>query len=228
MKKITYYSELTYIIGLATIALGVTFMEKSDFGVSMVVAPAYVLHRKLVLLNPFFTFGVTEMFTQVAVLLLIILITRKFRVAELFCFVTAVIYGLILDGWIALFANLPTDTIVYRAIYYVAGMLICSLGVAQVLHTYVPPQSYDLFTKNVSRHFNKPIRTIKTIYDLSSLTIALILSFLFFGFGTFIGVKLGTLFCALINGTLIGFFVKLLDKTCEFKDLLPLRKICEG
>ena len=40
MKK-RFSSELAYVLGIIFVAMGVVFMEKADFGVSMVVAPAY-------------------------------------------------------------------------------------------------------------------------------------------------------------------------------------------
>ena len=46
MKK-TFYSEYAYIFGILFLALGTALMEKADFGMSMVVAPAYILHLKI-------------------------------------------------------------------------------------------------------------------------------------------------------------------------------------
>ena len=43
MKKRLFYTELAYLFGILAIALGTAFMERADFGMSMVVAPAYVL-----------------------------------------------------------------------------------------------------------------------------------------------------------------------------------------
>ncbi|MBR5264323.1 MAG: hypothetical protein IKV50_06480, partial [Clostridia bacterium] len=59
-KKIPGMGELAYVLGLILCALGVCFSANSGFGVSMVVAPAYVLHCKLEPLLPFFSFGVAE------------------------------------------------------------------------------------------------------------------------------------------------------------------------
>lgn len=46
MKR-TFSTELAYVFGIVFVALGVVLMEKADFGVSMVVAPAYLLYRWL-------------------------------------------------------------------------------------------------------------------------------------------------------------------------------------
>ena len=47
MKKHTFYTEFAYFFGILILALGTAFMEAADFGVSMIVAPAYLLHLKL-------------------------------------------------------------------------------------------------------------------------------------------------------------------------------------
>lgn len=65
MKK-RFSSELAYILGIVLVALGVVFMEKADFGVSMVVAPAYILYRWLSPIWGFFTFGMAEYCLQAA------------------------------------------------------------------------------------------------------------------------------------------------------------------
>ena len=46
MKK-TFYTEMAYVIGIITLALRTAFMEKADFGMSMVVAPAYLTYLKV-------------------------------------------------------------------------------------------------------------------------------------------------------------------------------------
>lgn len=46
MKK-SFYTELAYGVGLITLALGTALMERADFGMSMVVAPAYLVYLKV-------------------------------------------------------------------------------------------------------------------------------------------------------------------------------------
>ena len=53
----TFSTELAYLIGIIVLAFGSAFMEKADFGMSMVVAPAYLLHLKISEFLPFYTFG---------------------------------------------------------------------------------------------------------------------------------------------------------------------------
>lgn len=228
MKKRTFYSELAYIIGLSLIALGVAFMEKSDFGVSMVVAPAYVLYRAISLHAAFFTFGMAEYTLQAVLLVILLVLLRRFRLSYLFSFVTAVLYGFLLDGAMLLLGLFAADTIALRLVCYTVGMVLCAAGVAMVFHTYIAPEVYELFVKEYSRHKGIPIHRFKTGYDCGSLLVGLILSFVFFGFGTFVGVRWGTIVCALINGTLIGFISRFLESRFEFRDALPFRSFFEG
>lgn len=226
MKKHIFYSELAYIIGLIVLALGVTLMEKADFGVSMVVAPAYLIYLKLNPLFSFFTFGMAEYLLQAVLLVVLIAILRKARISYLFSFVTAVIYGFILDGWMALFAAVPA-TFAVRIAFYILGMAACSLGVSLLFHTYISPEVYELFVKELYSKTSLPIHRFKTIYDCTSLAVSIIMSFIFFGLWHFEGVKLGTILCALINGWIIGRFTKLLESRFDFKDGLELRKYFE-
>ena len=94
MKKRVFYTELSYVFGLIVIALGVSLMEKSDFGVSMVVAPAYVLYRWIGPHWPVFTFGMAEYCLQAVLILLMSALLRRFRLSYLLSFATAVVYGL--------------------------------------------------------------------------------------------------------------------------------------
>lgn len=55
MKKRIFYTELAYLLGIVLLAFGSTCMAKADLGLSMIVAPAYLLHLKFGI-----TFGTAE------------------------------------------------------------------------------------------------------------------------------------------------------------------------
>ncbi len=226
MKK-KFSAELAYVLGILFVAFGVVLMEKADFGVSMVVAPAYLLYRWLSPVWGFFTFGMAEYCLQAALLLVMVLIVHRFRMSYLFSFVTAVIYGFVLDGFMAAGTILPADTIWQRVIYYILGMLFCSAGVSAMFHTYISPEVYELFVKEVSARFHININKFKTVYDCTSCLTGILLSFLAFGFWHFEGVKWGTVFCALINGWIIGRFSAFYEKHWLFYDRFPWRKYFE-
>lgn len=216
MKK-KLYSEAAYFLGLLILAVGTAFMEKADFGMSMVVAPAYLLHLKLSQFFPWFTFGVAEYTFQAALLVVMICILRQFRTSYLFSFVTAVLYGIMLDLVMLLTASLPIS-LHLRIVYFIVGLLLGSLGVALLFHTYIAPEVYELFVKEWSRRFNRDIGKCKTVYDCISCGFSILLSFVFFGFGHFEGVKFGTVICALCNGWTIGKISYFLESRFTFVD----------
>lgn len=226
MKKRTFPTELCYVLGLVILALGTALMELADFGLSTVVAPAYLLYRKLSEVFSFITFGTMEYILQAVLLLAMIPVLRRFRISWLFSFVTAVLYGFALDGCMALMSLLPADTFVLRTAWYVLGMVLCSLGVAFFFHSYLAPEVYELFVKEMALRWNKDMGRVKIAYDCVSCVVAIIMSFCFFGLWHFEGVKLGTVICALVNGHIIGYFSRRMDKM-QFKDALPFRKFFE-
>lgn len=227
MKKYIFYTELSYISGIIVLAFGTALMEAADFGVSMVVAPAYLLYRKLSQLFPFFTFGMAEYTLQAFLLLLMILVLRQFKISYLFSFVTTILYGLALDLSMLLIAFFPTAGIPARLILYIVGLPVCSLGVSLLFHTYFSPAVYELSVKESAAKFRIPITVFKTGFDCVFCLIAVLMSFLFFGFGHFEVVKAGTILCALVNGWTIGKCTVFLEKRFEFRDGLPLRRFFE-
>ena len=223
MNKKTFYTEIAYLIGLVSIALGVALSERADLGMSMIVAPAYVLFRWINPVAPFFTFGMAEYCLQALLIVLMSTVMSKFRISYLFSFVTAVIYGFVLDGLVLLCKILPVFFLWQQIIWYVLGLIVTASGVALMFHTYIPPEAYDMIVKEIANHFHLNINKFKTIYDFSSLAVSVCMSFLIFGFGKFVGVGWGTLFCAAVNGWIIGRFSAFDEKHWVFKDRFRFR-----
>lgn len=223
-KKKVFYTELAYVFGLIIMAFGAAFTEKADFGMSMVVAPAYILHLKVSTILPWFSFGVAEYIFQGFLVVLTALIMRKFKLSYLFSFVTAVLYGTLLDLAMTLIAQLPDELFAIRIGWFVLGSVCCSIAVSLFFHTYLSPEAYELIVKEISQKFNIKITRVKTGYDCISVVIGIVMSFAFFGFGVFEGVKLGTIICALVNGFLIGRITKLLERVFVFENKFKLEK----
>lgn len=225
MKKKDFYTELSYVFGLVIMAFAAAFTEKANFGMSMVVAPAYILHLKVSEFLPWFSFGVAEYVFQGILVLFTVIVMRKFKKSYLFSFVTAVIYGTLLDIAMNIISPLPDDNFAVRVVWYILGTVFCSFAVSLFFHTYISPEAYELIVKELSVKFNYNINKVKTFYDCFSTVLGIIMSFAFFGFGVFEGVKLGTVICAFINGFLIGRFTVLLEKKFEFKNKFDLEKV---
>lgn len=218
MKKRIFYTEISYVLGLVIMAFGAAFTEKANLGMSMVVAPTYILHLKISEFLPWFSFGVAEYCVQGFLVLLTVIILRRFRLFYLFSFITALLYGTLLDGAMWVIADLPCEILPLRILWFAVGTLCCALAVSLFFHTYLSPEAYELIVKEISKKFSLNINKTKTAYDCINTALSVILSFAFFGFGTFKGVGIGTIICAIINGFLIGRISAFLERRFTFKN----------
>lgn len=198
MKKIRMSSEVAYFAAIALLSLAVAILTAANLGISMIVAPAYLLSLKTGVL----TFVQAEYVIQAGLFIVLCIILKKFKFAYLFSFVTCLIYGIALDLWL-------------RIAMFVVGATLTAFSVALFFKTYIYPQVYDFFVKAVSDKYGLKLSVLKTIVDLTCLTSSVIMTFVFFG--EIKGIGWGTLVMALLNGTLIGFFSKLLDRAFDFQ-----------
>jgi uncharacterized membrane protein YczE len=237
-KKLTFYTEIAYFVGLFFLAFGTALTVYGGFGISMVVAPAYILHLFVSQFLPFFSFGMAEYTLQAVILIILSIILRKAKWSYLLSFVAAILYGLALDLSTKLTAFFP-QLLPLRIIVYLIGVIIICAAVALLFSAYLPPEAYEMFVKEFSAKFKKPIPKVKMIYDCASLVVAIILCIILlspFKADSFLGVinnfmacgiSIGTVACAFINGPIIGLFQRLYSKIFNFKDGLKLRKYFE-
>ena len=221
MKKRAFYTEISYLLGLVLMAFGAAFTELSNFGMSMVVAPTYILHLKVSEYLPWFSFGVAEYVMQALIIAVLTIILRRFKLSYLFSFVTALLYGTLLDGAIYLLSFLPAEALGFRILWFVMGSVLCATAVSLFFHTYISPEAYELIVKELARKFSWNINKVKTAYDCINTVLAVVMSFAFFGFGVLKGVGIGTIVCAVFNGFLIGKITGILEKHFQFENKMP-------
>ncbi len=226
--KAVFSTELAYVFGIVLVALGTVFMTKADLGLSMVVAPAYLIYLKLSTMWSFFTFGMAAYTVEAVLLVAMMLLLRKFRLYFFFSFVTAVLFGLTLDGLTLLLQPLTAEQLLTRILFFAVGLCLGATGISCMFHTYIAPEVYELFVKEVSKAYGADINKFKIGYDCCSCIVAICMSFIFFGLFHFEGVKLGTVICAFLNGRIIRLVSRFLDGHWEFRDSLRLRKYFES
>lgn len=215
MKKLKITSEGAYVLGMLLLAFGTSLITVADFGVSMVVAPAYLISEKV----SFLTLGMAEYTLQAVIIFIMCLILRRFRWKYLFSFVTAVIYGCILDLDLWLVSLLGEPGFVLRCVMYLVGIVISSAGVAFFFNTYLPSEAYELFVKEIAEKYSFDLGKFKICYDCSSLAVACVMSVVFFGPWPLRGVGVGTVICAIVNGVIISAFSNFMKKRCDFTPL---------
>lgn len=216
MKKLRLSREFCYLSATLFLALGAALMSKANFGMSAVVAPAYLLSQIFEI-----SFGTAEYCLQGVLILAVCLLVRKFRWTYLLSFVSAFLYGMVLDAFLCLLSLTGDWNVMLRFSMMILGLILSSLGVALFFKTYLAPGAYELFVKEVAVHYHFNIGKFKVIYDLSSCLVAVVLSLAVFHTLFDRGIGLGTLLVAIGNGFIIGFFSKALDRCFAFYDKFP-------
>ena len=218
MKKIKISCELDYILAILLLSFSVAMISCTDFGLSMIVSPAYILSQKL----GFLTFGQSEYVIQGVLIVLFCILMRKVKPIYFTSFGTGLIYGAVLDLWRLVIPHFnPSVTppgslpVPLRLLYFVLGMTMTSLSIAMFFRTYLYPQVYDFFVKGVSQKFGLDRNKFKICYDAAFLAISCAMSLILFR--RFVGVGFGTLIMTACNGLLIGAFGKMLDRFFVFE-----------
>ena len=218
MHKIKIYSEAVYVFAILVLSFSVAMITAAEFGVSMIVAPAYILSEKV----SFLTFGQSEYVIQSLLFIVFCIIMGKVKAVYFSSFATCIFYGAVLDLWrlvVPIFNPSVTEpgsmAMWIRIVFFVLGTLLTAFSVALFYKTYLYPQVYDFFVKGVSRRFGKDTTKFKIAFDASSLVLSIVMTLVLFG--KFVGIGWGTLVMTALNGVLIGFFGKLFDKYFEFE-----------
>ena len=212
MKQIKLASELSYVLGLLLLSFSVAMVTAADLGVSMIVAPAYILSRKL----EWLTFGQSEYVMQGILFIIFCIIMKKVKWVFFASFGTGILYGGLLDLWRKIIpAFNPKMTIPgsmamgYRIFYFVLGMILTAFAIAFFFRTYLYPQVYDFFVKGISAYYKLNRERFKIGFDFSCLTLSIIMTMGLFGH--LVGVGIGTLIMTIFNGLLIGLAGKVID-----------------
>lgn len=213
MKKIHISSEAVYFISIALLAFSVAMCACTDYGVSMIVAPAYILSLRF----PFLTFGQCEYIIQGILFVVFCIIMGKVKLVYFSSFITGLIYGAVLDLWrlviphfnasVTVPGSLPTAL---KILYFALGMIFTSMSIALFYDIYLYPQVYDFFVKGVSAKFGIDRTKFKICFDTSCLAVSFILTLALFG--SIRGIGIGTVIITCFNGMLIGLFGKLFKR----------------
>ena len=215
-KKISRCSEISFAIGTVLLALGTVLQAKANLGMSATVAPAYVLSEAVGFIPP----GTMCYICQGFLVLLTIALLRRFKLEFVVTFGSAVIFGLFVDLFTGIvFARLVSPTLVQRWLILALGTVVCSMAIAFLFNSYFPPQAPELFAKEAAGLLGWSKYKGKYAYDICSCVLSVAMSFIFFRELRMIGPA--TVVCALVNGPMIGFFGRMMNRFADFTPMFP-------
>ena len=221
-KKITFFSEFAYVFAILILSFSVAMVSAADLGMSMIVAPAYILSQKV----NFLTFGQSEYVIQALLFIIFCILMKKVKLIYFTSFLNCIIYGAVLDMWRVIIPMFNPEittpgsmSMPIRIAFFVVGALITAFSIALFFRVYLYPQVYDFFVKGITEHFKINQTKFKTAFDLSCLAVSVIMTLVFFK--AFVGIGIGTIILAVVNGSLIGACGKIIDKIFDIKPMFP-------
>ena len=213
-NKKLFIGELALIMGLIINSFANTLMVKSGFGISSISSVPYTLS----LVFDKITYGSWNYIFQCALIFILVLITKKFKVGYIVSFFLAIVFGNMIDFCnIFIMQKLPNN-IIYNIIYFLISFSMLSVGMSLLLKCKTPVLPIDTFTRDLTEEFDINYKKVKTVFDLSCLATTIIFSVVFLK--GFEGIGIGTVICALITGKVVSFVNSFVDEHFYFKPML--------
>ncbi|MEX1307091.1 MAG: DUF6198 family protein [Eubacteriales bacterium] len=206
-RKIKIPALVLYFVGIFFIGFGIPLMITSDLGITVVTSFPYAL----AVVTGVFTVGMWVTIVQCIILLITILILKRFTISMLASFVTAYLLGLTIDMANLILENLAFASFVAKMINVVIGSCLTGFGAGMLVFSAYPPVPDLVFIRDISKAKSISLNKMKILMDLTFfvLTVTLTLSTL----GHVLGIGWGTAVSLAIIGVVVGQTEKLLRKT---------------
>lgn len=210
-KKEIAKRYILFILGLFFAAVGVAFTKHGELGVSPVSSVANVLSYRF----SAFSLG-TWLIIWNCVLIVgqIIVLRKKFQLIQLLQVPLSFLFGWFTDFGMWMVAGIPVPNYVVRLVMVLIGVIILGFGIALSVTANVILNSGEAFVKAVSDTIHKEFGNVKIAFDVSCVTLAVLLSLFFFNF-TIVGTREGTIISALLTGVVVKIFLKIIKKPLE-------------
>ena len=201
-KKELVKRYILFIISLFFSALGVAFTKKGELGVSPISSVANILSYKYTNLS----IG-TWLIIWNCVLIVgqIVILNKNFKIIQLLQVPLSFLFGYFTDFgmWCVSFIN--TDTYVMRLLMVIIGIIVLGFGISLSVIANVIMNAGEAFVKAIADCLHKNFGNVKIVFDISCVSISIILSLIFFNFSV-VGTREGTLIAALCTGMTVKFF----------------------
>ncbi|QJA08849.1 YitT family protein [Romboutsia sp. CE17] len=191
-----------FIIGIIINSFGIALITKAGLGTSPISSISYVLSMKFPFTLGQFTFIVNMFF----ILAQFILLKKDFEPIQFLQIVVNVVFSACIDISMNLLSWLTVNNFMVGLFALLIGCGVLALGISIEVAPDVLVVPGEGIVRAISIVLNKRFGTVKVIFDITLVSTATILSFLFFG--KLSGLGLGTIISAII----VGYIVNLLNQ----------------
>lgn len=207
-KKELVKRYLLFVVSLFISALGVAVTKKGELGVSPISSVANIMSMQF----SFLSLGNWLIIWNCLLILgQILIMKRSFQPIQLLQIPLSFLFGYFTDFGMWLMSLFEINAYITRIAFVVVGTLILGLGVALSVMANVIMNSGEAFVKALSDKLHKNFGNLKIAFDVLCVIAAVILSLLFFNM-KIEGTREGTIIAALLTGTAVKLYMKLLNK----------------
>ena len=228
MKKPIFYRVLFYAIGLLVLALGLTLNTKTGLGVSPIISVAYSVATIFDHNFGNMTLALYSLFVVIELILHIIRDRRYTKksggalahagkkdlklilLMDILQLPLSLVFTRFLNVFSDLIPNLYSDgaasagELTVRIIVLIIAIILTGIGAAMSLNMRIIPNPGDGIVQAIADTIHKSVGFTKNCFDLTNITITIILSFVFAGH--LVGVGIGTVLAMIGVGRTIAVF----------------------
>lgn len=144
----------------------------------------------------------------------ILILRKKFQWIQLIQIPLSFLFGWFTDFGMWLFSSLEPEAYPLKLACVIIGTIVLAFGIALSVIANVVMNSGEAFVKSISDTVHKEFGTIKVIFDISCVVLAVILSMCFFEF-RIDGTREGTIIAAVCTGFVVKSFDRLVRKPLD-------------
>lgn len=202
---------ILFMISLFFSAFGVAVTKYADLGVAPVSSVANIFFTRF----PNISLGTWLIIWNVLLLAGQMIILRKnFRIYNLLQIPLAVAFGIFTDFGMWCISGIKLESYFSQLAMVITGVTIRAFGIALSISADIILNSGEAFVKAVADTTKYRFGIMKIVFDITCVIISVILSLTMLD-GKIVGTREGTLITAILTGTLISLFLKLIHKPVD-------------
>lgn len=205
--------ELALLLIVVINSLGVVLMLHSGSGISAISSVPYAFSEVL----PGLSLGTWTYLFQGFLVLLLMLLRKRFVAQYLLSFVVGFAFGILMDVHEAWVLDLP-QILPLQVLYFIVGYALVVFGIALSNRCRMPIIPTDLFPRELSAILKIPYPRVKIPFDLLCLFLTAVLTFACLG--EIRGLGIGTVLAAFTMGKAVGMIGNVLDRHVRFTSVL--------
>lgn len=210
-KKELTKRYILFILGLFFAGVGVAFTKHGALGVSPISSVANVMSFKFT----FLSMGNWLIIWNCVLIVGQILILKKdFKKYQLLQIPLSFLFGYFTDFGMWIVKFIPISNYFLKLLMLFIGIFVLAFGIALSVIANVIMNSGEAIVKAISDKTHKEFGNVKVVFDISCVTLSIILSLIFFK-GKIVGTREGTIISAVLTGFVVKFFLKPLKNPLE-------------